>query len=407
MTQPVTAESRRLRSSPCANLLLAAASLLVFGLGLEAMCRVVDLRPALGGARANPPWLGERWLVHRGGYRERLDEAGLLGRYYDLYEWDRHLLFRLRPGRELTLVDPLAPRLYRDATRWTVRTGAAGFRTPDFSREPEPGRVRVLALGDSSTFGWGVEAEETWPGRLPGALARATGQPAESFEVLNLGVPGYSTYQGRVLLERVALPLAPRLVVWSYLANDGAATGGSDAALSARRASWLGGVLALLHRSRAYETLEAWIAAARSALHPPAAPDPKDPAARNVAGVAESRRNVLAAVEAAREAGVPMLLLAQCVRSPISDTLAAVAAETGTRLVDAPALLDAAVAGVAEDPALASERARVEAVYGTKLPAEHPQLYLYLPDACHPSALGHRLVADAVAAAAAQLLGPS
>jgi lysophospholipase L1-like esterase len=381
-------------------------SLLVFGLGLEGVCRLLDLRPALGGARANPPWLGERWLVHRGGYRQRLADAGLLGRYYDLYEWDRFLFFRLRPHRELELIDPLAPRLFRDATRWTVRTGAAGFRAPDFPAAPTPDRVRVLALGDSSTFGWGVEAEQAWPGRLPDALAHATGRAPGSFEVLNLGVPGYSTFQGRVLLERVALPLAPRLVVWSYLANDGAATGGSDAELYARRVSWIGSVLELLHRSRAYETLEAWIAAARSALVPPETPDPKDPHSRNIAGAAESRRNVEAAVELARTAGVPLLLMAQCVRAPHSDTLAAVAAQAGTPYLDATALLDAAVDGVAADPEMRAERERVEAIYGEKLPAEHPQLYLFLPDRCHPTALGHRLVAEATARLAAGLLGP-
>jgi lysophospholipase L1-like esterase len=405
MTQPASGRGGPGRPRRGANLLLALASLLVFGLGLEALCRAVDLRPALGGARANPPWLGERWLVHRGNYRRQLAEAGLLGRYYDLYEWDRFLFFRLRPHRELELIDPLAPRLFREATRWTVRTGAAGFRSPDFSPAPEPGRVRVLALGDSSTFGWGVEAEETWPGRLPAALARETGRPPESFEVLNLGVPGYSTFQGRVLLERVALPLAPELVVWSYLANDGAAIGGADAELYARRASWIGAVLEQLHRSRAYETLEAWIAAARSALRRPPRHDPRDPEALNVAGAAESRRNVTAAVEMARAAGVPLLLMAQCVRPPRSDTLADAAAETGAPYLDAAALLDGAIAGVVANPELRAERERVDAIYGENRAADHPQLYLYLPDACHPSPLGHRLVAEATARVAAGLLG--
>jgi hypothetical protein len=93
------------------------------------------------------------------------------------------------------------------------------------------------------------------------------------------------------------------------------------------------------------------------------------------------------------------------VRPPRSDTLADVAAETGAPYLDAAALLDGAIAGVVADPGLRAERERVDAIYGKKRAADHPQLYLYLPDACHPSLLGHRLVAEATARVAAGLLG--
>ena len=80
-----------------ANLALAGCSLVLFLALAEGLCRAFDLRPGLGGALANPPWLGERWLLHRDDYRERLAEAGFLGRYYDLYAWDRYTFYRLRP----------------------------------------------------------------------------------------------------------------------------------------------------------------------------------------------------------------------------------------------------------------------------------------------------------------------
>ena len=115
--------------------------------------------------------------------------------------------------------------------------------------------------------------------------------------MLNLGVPGYSTFQGRVLLERSVLALEPDAIVWSYLSNDGAITGVSDQATYAQRIGPTGALLAALHRSRAFETLEAWIAVARRRLAPPAEPDPRDAAQRNIPSYAVAAANVRAVTD--------------------------------------------------------------------------------------------------------------
>lgn len=57
-----------------------------------------------------------------------------------------------------------------------VDTNSLGLRGP----EPAPGGTRVLAVGDSVTFGWGVADDESWPARLSGELG---------VTVLNGGVP--------------------------------------------------------------------------------------------------------------------------------------------------------------------------------------------------------------------------
>lgn len=388
--------ARRPTHSGVGNLLLAVASLGLF-LGLaEVVTRLVDLRPALGDAQRNPAWLGERWLLPRDDYRESLAAEGFLGRYYDLYEWDRLLFYRLRPERELELVDPLAPPEARDATRWSVHTSPQGWRTPPFAETPLSGQRRVLALGDSSTFGWGVEAFEAYPARLDALLDRDA-PDADPWEVLNLGVPGYSTFQGKVLLEEKALGLAPDVVLWSYVSNDGAMTGESDRAAYERRRGPLGRVLAWLHASRAFETLEAWIAWARGGGGGGAGATGETPAVRNVASYAEAEANVRAAVDAAREAGVPLVLVTNCARGPAAEVLARVARETGTPHVDATALVEAAIPRIAAEPAFAPERTRLVRRYGESLLYQKPYLFGFLPDGCHPNAIGHRLIAEALA----------
>ena len=379
-----------------ANWSLALGSLAIFAGLAEATARLVDLRPRLGQAVVNPAWLGNRWLG-RSDYLERLAQAGLLRRYYDLYQWNRFLVYSLRPNRELELIDPLAPAAIHERTKWTARTNSRGFRTPEFEIARTPGRRRVVTLGDSSTFGWGVEVEDAYPERLRRELAARRDLDPESVEVINLGVPGYSTFQGRVQLELVGLPLQPDVVVWSYLANDGTATGESDHRTLERRLGWEGALLEFLHRSAAYEALEAWVRAARSRLQPPEEPDASDPAARNVANYGEAARNIRDAVLLARQAGVPMVLLAQCVRREVSGVLFQAAERVNAPLLDATALLDASLEAVATDPEFAAQRALLADRYGEHTLRTNPHLVVFLPDNCHPNAIGHQLVAEALA----------
>src|SRR5713101_7589063 len=47
-----------------------------------------------------------------------------------------------------------------------VQTNSLGLRDSEVGPEPRPGTLRVLALGDSQTFGNGLNLSDTWPKRL-------------------------------------------------------------------------------------------------------------------------------------------------------------------------------------------------------------------------------------------------
>lgn len=83
--------------------------------------------------------------------------------------------------------------------------------------DPKPaGRKRILVLGDSTFFGHGVGDDETFPAQLE-ARFRAGGLDVE---ILNGGVPGYSTEQTRVMLDEVGWSLAPDLLLLGNLWSD-------------------------------------------------------------------------------------------------------------------------------------------------------------------------------------------
>lgn len=72
-----------------------------------------------------------------------------------------------------------------------------GMRERDCEKARPQGAKRVIALGDSWTFGVCVPVEDTWPKQLENRL----GGPAK-VEVLNTGVSGYETYNEQVVYHR-------------------------------------------------------------------------------------------------------------------------------------------------------------------------------------------------------------
>jgi lysophospholipase L1-like esterase len=96
-----------------------------------------------------------------------------------------------------------------------VSTNAEGMRGKALA--PAGTHKRILALGDSITFGLGVEDAETWPCQMEQWLNNAT--PA-TYEVLNAGVPGFSALQGLRYLDKHGLALEPAAVVACFGQND-------------------------------------------------------------------------------------------------------------------------------------------------------------------------------------------
>ncbi|MGD8495762.1 MAG: hypothetical protein PVF05_06185, partial [Gemmatimonadales bacterium] len=91
----------------------------------------------------------------------------------------------------------------------SATTDAHGFRN-----QTPIGAADIFALGDSFTFGWAVDAEDSWVGELQQALGRP---------IYNLGIPGTSPKQELELLEYVLRSDSARVrqLLWMiYEGND-------------------------------------------------------------------------------------------------------------------------------------------------------------------------------------------
>ena len=111
----------------------------------------------------------------------------------------------------------LAPNLDIEYRGNRVRTNAHGLRSPAL-REKHPHEYRILSLGESTTFGTGVEDAHTYSARLQWHLNRM--QEDRVIRVMNAGTPAHSSYQFSTFLRERGLPLEPDLVLVYSEAND-------------------------------------------------------------------------------------------------------------------------------------------------------------------------------------------
>jgi hypothetical protein len=96
---------------------------------------------------------------------------------------------------------------------------AASFLARDRARPGRPdARYTVLCVGDSHTYGTGVEPEETYPSHLERLLDE---QAPGRYAVVNVGIPGMNTGQVRERLPDLVRRYEPDLIlVWVGINNS-------------------------------------------------------------------------------------------------------------------------------------------------------------------------------------------
>lgn len=158
-------------------------------------------------------------------------------------ERDPRLLWKYRPNQRVE---------EHKGVRWSYRTNALGLRGPEVP--DRLGGPLILCAGDSVTAGYGVADADSYPAALQAALSRAPS--CEQASVVNTGVDGYSSEQGRLALERnlVLFRANVAVVILEFGLNDARPAVVPDAALVKRSAS-VGTMTRWLARLRVYRVL--------------------------------------------------------------------------------------------------------------------------------------------------------
>lgn len=177
----------------------------------------------------------------------------------------------LYTGRGLYAPDPDLGHVLRPGVAdGAVKTNSFGFRDRETTLDKAPGTLRIVGIGDSFTFG------STYPrGIYLEVLEELLAGAGLSVrvEVINTGVPGYSTHQELGHLRKFGLRLAPDLVVLGLFPTGDVGENHSDqllevvdGELSDRPVSHM---RRRLLRSRLFRFIDARLTARAHAPNPP------------------------------------------------------------------------------------------------------------------------------------------
>ena len=103
-------------------------------------------------------------------------------------------------------------------TYFYVSTNDRSMRYHDTPVGRQDGVLRIMALGDSTTFGWGVNDADTYPQVLEGLLKGKA--PGMDIQVINGGVMGYSTFQGLHHMRKRVMAYEPDIYLFGYIVQD-------------------------------------------------------------------------------------------------------------------------------------------------------------------------------------------
>ncbi len=108
-------------------------------------------------------------------------------------------------------------------TASTEETRASTSRFPDFRKrvyriEKEPSTFRILILGDSFSWGWGVNRDQVYAERLRRWLPKL--ESDYRFEVVNWSRPGWNTWEEWLSIRDQLADWRPDLVILGYVFND-------------------------------------------------------------------------------------------------------------------------------------------------------------------------------------------
>jgi lysophospholipase L1-like esterase len=96
-----------------------------------------------------------------------------------------------------------------------VKTNNKGFREDNFPKKPAENKTRVVVVGDSYTFGWGLNRSDLFT-----HLTERKLNEDGNYEVLNLGIPGFGMRDYYYLIKERAINYQPDIIVVVFKSDD-------------------------------------------------------------------------------------------------------------------------------------------------------------------------------------------
>ncbi len=290
--------------------------------------------------------------------------------------------------------------------RYEVSANALGFRGPLVTPEKGPNTFRIAVFGDSSSFGWGVNAQDSWWMLLQQELQKR--HPERTIEIANFAIPGDSSAYGKLLFDTFAPQFQSDVVILGFGANDakGVFTSHTEQVSRFTGKRSLLKAVAVLQKSALVTLLKGLLPATKPSGKVSTAEG--SPATKRVPAVSlgDYGQNMVSMGQTAKELGNKgVVFLGLCTHPAYARKARLEAKNNGFLWLNGQSQLVKLLPQIQKGELYPEYVERMQRMYPDDL--KRNRLFYVTSDGCHPNELGHRYVADQLVEllTAAKLIG--
>jgi lysophospholipase L1-like esterase len=250
-----------------------------------------------------------------------------------------------------------------------------------------------VVFGDSSSFGWGVNAEDSWWMLLQHELQQR--YPNKTIEVANFAIPGDSSAYGKLLFDTFAPKFQSDVVILGFGANDakGVFTSHTEQVSRFTGKRSLLRVLAVLQKSALVTILKGLLPSPKISGKSVSAEDGLAPKRVPAVSIQDYGHNMVAMGQTAKELGNKgVVFLGLCAHPAYARKARLEAKNNGFLWLNGQSKLVKLLPQIQKGELYPEYVERMERAYPDDL--KRNRLFYVTSDGCHPNELGHRYVAD-------------
>ena len=310
--------------------------------------------------------------------------------WMNCFEEAKYVHYKMKPNLSVPVTNSVNRREISRGIKILFQSNSLGFRTGEISRKKPPDVYRIFFLGDSATFGWGVNAGDRFSDLLVNRLNAV--QKKIRFQAVNLGIPGYSSNNGLAVFEHFVREYSPDMVVAAFGANDGRMVPRRVKALL-RQKPFFAGLKDFLGNFKTYRLMRKILLSLVNPydrlIRKKSAQDPKVP----LVTPGEFSENLETIIKKGKETGFETVLLGLCCPIDYLAKMSAVARRENVFMMDGMYVLLKNLETVQQRPDYREQLAALEDLYGESVLRKN-RILMVTNDSCHPNVIGHRLIAE-------------
>ncbi|HWP45625.1 MAG TPA: GDSL-type esterase/lipase family protein [Candidatus Limnocylindrales bacterium] len=342
-----------------------------------------------------PVWASNdiNFFAAEGIYRQILDNTLSVesADWLNYFEEASYVHYKMKPRVSAYVTNTVNRIELEKGIKVFMKSNSEGFRTEEIPIHKEKNVYRIVLLGDSSTFGWGVNQDERFSRFLEDKLNSV--QNSTRYEIINLGIPGYTTDHGMAAFQHYALKYSPDMMILSFGANDGKPVP-QRAKKFLKLNPWMEDLQGFLRNFSTYKLMRKILLSFYNPFDALHSQNPKGPVEPFVTFL-EYQKNLEYLIDTGREKGIETVLLGLCCPKSYLDIMRKVAQSKNVPMIDGMHVLIQSIPEVQEGKHYPELARHYKDLFGEES-LRNRRLWYVTSDTCHPNVIGHRILAEAL-----------